>query len=107
MPYPLQLVYHPRPNGGVGDPTGGDWFTITAERGLSIDDQVPTGSGVRDCYALRWARYATGEQLDEDDERMTDIETAFRANDDVPGLLQAIATSDLFRFLRLDPEPTP
>ena len=70
--------------------------------GVDLAHQLAESDQVRDCYALRWARYATGVQLEAANPAVAALQTAFRANDDVRDLLVAIVTSDLFRMRRAE-----
>ena len=66
--------------------------------GVDLSRQLAVTEQVRDCYAKRWTDYAVGVTIDVTDPAMQRIVSDFRRNDDVLGLLEAIATSDLFRF---------
>ncbi len=77
---------------------GGETFEF--EDGVDLARQLATSDQVRDCYVLRWARYATGAQLEADDEGVGALQGAFRSDDDVKELLVSIAASDLFRHHR-------
>ena len=69
---------------------------------MEFSNGLATSERVQDCYSLRWARVATGEQLDPDDERLIDLQASFRADDDIKALLENIAVSALFRNLNVD-----
>ena len=68
--------------------------------GVELSRQLSTSPTIRDCYALRWTRYATGIHLEPTDDGIAAIVAAFRENDDVKTLLVDIVSSDLFRFRR-------
>jgi len=76
--------------------------TINFSNAMELSNGLATTERVQDCYSLRWARVATGEQLDPDDERLIDLQASFRADDDIKALLENIAVSALFRNLNLD-----
>ena len=59
---------------------------------------------VQDCYAQRWTNYALGTPIDPTDPDMERLLRDFRKDDDVLGLLTAIATSEFFRFRALGGE---
>ncbi len=73
--------------------------------GVELARQLSTSTQVQDCYALRWARYATGVQLAPDQPTVAQLQEAFRADDDIKALLVAIAGSDLVRYLRAGGAP--
>jgi hypothetical protein len=73
--------------------TGQD-FTHAA----SLSRHLAESRQVHDCYALQWARYASG-QSHLSKEEITDIqETFFQTGGDVQQLLVDIVTSDMFRY---------
>ena len=93
--------YREMDNGEPVDASG--VLTLGGERleftdGVDFAHQLAANNAVRDCYALRWTRYATGEQLESDAEGLESIQASFRANDKVSELLVSIVISDLFRF---------
>ena len=75
---------------------------LSFDDGVDLAHALAESEQVRDCYALRWARYATGAQLEAANPAVAALQTAFRADDDVTDLLVAIATSDLFRMRRME-----
>ncbi len=77
--------------------SGGESFAFADA--VDLAHQLSTSGQVRDCYSLHWARYATGEDLDPDDERLAQLQADFRVNDDIRGLLEEIVLSELFRKL--------
>ena len=78
--------------------SGGEQFSFA--NGVELTTQLAASNQVRDCYSLQWARYATGVQLDPEHPVVLDLQSGFRADDDIRGLLLSIATSDLFRYRR-------
>lgn len=73
--------------------------------GVDLARQLAVHDTVRDCYALRWSEVALGVQLDPTAPDVDAILQDFREDDDVLGLLGAIATSDLFRYRALGGTP--
>lgn len=73
--------------------------SFSFESGVDLALQLSTSNQVRDCYALRWARYATGMYLEDDEPDVQTIQSLFRQDDSIPSLLESITTSDLFRHL--------
>lgn len=73
---------------------GGESFSFSD--GVQLAKQLAESPRVRSCYALRWARLATGQHLEEDDERIAALTQRFVSNDDVQQLLEDITTSDWF-----------
>lgn len=96
-------------NGKVVDAAGsftlwsGESFTF--EDGVELAHQLSTSPRVRDCYVMRWARYATGIQLKEADEVLAPLQQAFQQDDNIANLLVAIAASDFFRHRRAGGQP--
>ena len=76
---------------------GGERFTFND--GLELAQQLAESPRVQQCYTLHWARYATGVYLDEDEDALLPILTAFQEDDSIQHLLESIATSELFRHL--------
>ncbi len=76
--------------------TGGESFTYSD--GVELAHQLATSPRVHDCYVLRWARYATGLDLEEGHPGLTPLRAAFAEDGRIRELLIQIATSDLFRF---------
>ena len=76
----------------------GESFTFSD--GVDFARQLSTSSQVRDCYVLRWMRYATGVQLELSDPTVIELRAAFHKSDKVPKLLVSIASSDVFRHRR-------
>ena len=72
--------------------------TFTFKDGVEFAHQLADSPTVKDCYALRWARYGTGVQLAMDDPHVQPILEHFRSNNSVKDLLVSIATSKMFRF---------
>ena len=68
--------------------------------GLFLALLLSTSTQAQDCYALRWARYATGIQLQQDSSGVNELQTAFREDGKFKDLLVDIATSDMFRYRR-------
>ncbi|MDP6944880.1 MAG: DUF1592 domain-containing protein, partial [Myxococcota bacterium] len=75
---------------------------LSFDDGVDLAHQLAESDQVRDCYALRWVRYATGGQLEAESPGVAALQSAFRADDDVRDLLVAIVTSDLFRLRRAE-----
>lgn len=73
---------------------GGESFSFSD--GVQLAKQLAESPRVRSCYALRWARLATGQHLEEDDERIAALTERFVSDDDVQQLLEDITTSDWF-----------
>ena len=95
-------VWRSTDNGETVDASGS--FTVQGETlefsdGIELGQALAGSEQVRDCYSLHWARYATGEDLDPDDERLAQLQSDFRVNDDIRGLLEEIVLSELFRKL--------
>ena len=67
--------------------------------GVELSHKLAKSRQVRDCYVLRWARYATGSQLAPNQAGLDELRKQFREDDHVKELLVAIAVSDLFRHL--------
>ena len=90
-------------NGAPVDTTGhfdlfsGESFVF--ETAVDLAHQLSTSAQVQDCYSLRWARYATGLQLEESHPGLAEVQAAFRADDTITALLVRIAGTDLFRSL--------
>ncbi len=100
--YDAMGMYRAEDNGQPVDATGsytvaGETFSFTDA--LELSTQLASSEQVRDCYSLHWARSATGDSLDRDDERLAAFQHPFRSDDDVLQLLEDIAASDLFRHL--------
>ncbi len=100
--YDAMGAWRDQDNGQPVDATGN--FTVQGETfsfadGLTLGEQLSQSPLVRDCYSLHWARYASGEHLDQDDERLVEFQEAFRTDGDILGLLEEIAVSPLFRNL--------
>ena len=72
---------------------------------MDLARQLAVHDTVRDCYALRWSEVALGVELDPTAPDVDAILQDFREDDDVLGLLGAIATSDLFRYRALGGTP--
>ena len=70
-----------------------------------LAQQLAAHPVVRDCYALRWTEYAVGAVLGEAHPSVIEVQEAFRADDDVLGLLQNIAMSPMFRHRQVEVEP--
>ena len=73
---------------------GGESFSFSD--GVQLAKQLAESPRVRSCYALRWARLATSQHLEKDDERIAALTERFVSNDDVQQLLEDITTSDWF-----------
>jgi hypothetical protein len=95
-------VWRERDNGQAIDASGsvglsgGESFTFSD--GVDFARQLSTSEQVRNCYVLRWARYASGVHLGHADRGVMDLQRRFQADDDVLRLLVAITGSDMFRF---------
>jgi len=83
---------------GVMNLVGGESFSFV--NGVELAHQLSTSNQVRDCYALHWARYATGVHLAGSDQGVTALRSHFQEDDRIQELLVSIAKSDLFRYLR-------
>jgi hypothetical protein len=99
--YDAMGMWRAQDNGEPVDASGsyslaGEVFTFADA--LSLSALLAASDQVRNCYSLLWARYAVGESLDPDDERLAEIQAGFRADDNVLRLLEDIAASDLFRY---------
>jgi len=77
---------------------------LSFDDGIDLSRQLATLPRVQDCYAQRWTHYALGTQIDPTDPDMERLLEDFRKDDDVLGLLTAIATSEFFRFRALGGE---
>ena len=75
---------------------GGETYEVS--NAVELARKLSTSNKVRDCYTLRWLRYATGVQLKSTDSGVQALQEKFRINDNVKELLVSIATSDLFRY---------
>jgi hypothetical protein len=75
---------------------GGESLSFSSASELAA--QLAESDRVRDCYTLKWARYATGYPLDWEDEGVSELQSSFRRNDDIQQLLVTIAGSSLFRY---------
>ena len=75
--------------------------TLEFENGVELSQLLATNEQVQNCYARRWTDYAIGATLDETDPEVQRIQRDFRKDDNVLQLLEAIATSDLFRYRAL------
>jgi hypothetical protein len=100
-------LYRSQDNGEAVDASGdfsayGETFSFSD--GVELGQNLASSPLVKDCYTLHWARYATGEDLDPDDERLLGLQEGFREDDSIPRLLEAIAVSDLFRYLHVEAE---
>jgi hypothetical protein len=93
--------YRARDNGQDVDASGvlelGD-VRLKFNDGVDLSRQLSELPLVQDCYAQRWTDYAMGTHIDPTDPDMSRLLADFRANDDVPHLLERIATSEFFRF---------
>lgn len=94
--------YRTEDNGSPVDASG--VLDLTTEEPIAFNDGVELATAlsksrqVHDCYALHWARYATGERLGLTDGLVIDLQKDFyRNNGDVQDLLVTIAASDWFR----------
>jgi len=91
------------------DATGS--FTLLNGESFSFDNGVELAGllaespRVRACYALHWARYATGVSFDEEEDALQPIQESFQENDGILDLLMSIATSDVFRHLWTEDSP--
>ena len=100
--YDSMGVWRSEDNGQEVDASGsfslenGEVFTF--ERASDLVAQLALSDAVRDCYVLRWARYATGAQLPETHGQLELLQESFRANDQIQDLLISITGSDLFRY---------
>jgi hypothetical protein len=72
--------------------------------GVELAHQLAASATVRDCYVLRWARYATGSHLAASQPGLEGLREGFRQDDDVIELLVAIVKSDLFRYRGVEGE---
>jgi hypothetical protein len=96
-------------NGAPVDASGN--FTLSGGESLNFVDvvdfvhQLAESTQVQDCYVLRWARYATGVQLEHDDEGLAELSDGFAVDGHIKELLVSIATSELFRYRRLEVAP--
>ncbi len=77
----------------------GEEFTF--KDGVDLSRQLGKSRAVKDCYVLRWARYATGVHIQPGDASVSELQADFRKSDHVKELLVAIAKSDVFRFRRV------
>jgi cytochrome c553 len=75
---------------------------LSFEGGVDLAHQLAESEQVKDCYTLRWVRYATGAQLEASGPGVAALQAAFQANDDVTDLLVEIVASDLFRMRRAE-----
>ena len=82
---------------------GGETFDYAD--GVELAHQLADSERVHDCYALRWARYATGVHLTETAPGVDALLTSFRHNDRVRELLENITESDMFRHLPRQVDP--
>jgi len=71
---------------------------LSFDDGVDLAHQLAQSDQVKDCYTLRWVRYATGAQLQAGGPGVAQLQAGFRADDDIPELLVEIVTSDLFRM---------
>ena len=71
---------------------------LSFDDGVDLAHQLAQSDQVKDCYTLRWVRYATGAQLQAGGPGVAQLQAGFRGDDDVPELLVKIVTSDLFRM---------
>jgi hypothetical protein len=83
--------------------SGGE--SVAFADGVALARQLGNSAQVRDCYVLRWARYATGIDLRYDQRTITELSAGFRDDDRVKELLVKIAGSDVFRYLRMGGAP--
>jgi hypothetical protein len=83
--------------------TGGETLTFT--NGVEFAHRLAESLQVRNCYVLRWARYATGVQLSPTHEAVTRLQSQFQDIVPVRSLLVAIVGSDLFRYRRAEDTP--
>ena len=99
--YDAMGFYRTEDNGLPVDPSGSVTFsngeTIEFVDGVDFSHQLADSVQVKDCYTLRWVRYATGIQFHDGDEGLEPLQAHFRANDNVRDLIVAITGSDLFR----------
>jgi|GEM_PF-706345 len=72
--------------------------TFEFQNAVELTAQLARSTQVRDCYSLRWTRYATGIYLDDKHPEVQRLQASFRENDQIKDLLIAITTSDLFRY---------
>ena len=75
--------------------------TLEFSSGVDLARQLSINEAVHDCYAHRWTAYALGYSVDPTDPDMKRVMKDFRKDDQVLGLLEAIATSEMFRFRTL------
>ena len=96
-------------NGKPVDASGN--FTLSGGENLNFVDvsdfvhQLAESVQVQECYVLRWARYATGVQLEHDDEGLSVLSDGFGVDGHIQELLVSITTSDLFRYRRAEAAP--
>ena len=76
----------------------GELFEV--KNGAELARKLAKSRQARNCYTLRWLRYATGVRLKADAEGVKALQERFFKNDNVQELLVAIVTSDLFRYRR-------
>ncbi len=79
--------------------------TLRFNDGVDLAKQLATHDQVRDCYATRWTDYALGTTVDPTDPDVAQILKDFRKNDNVLDLIEAITTSELFRYRTLGGTP--
>jgi len=68
---------------------------------VDLSRQLATHTLVQDCYASRWVDYAIGVPIDPTDPDMERLLKDFGKDDHVLALLEAIATSEFFRYRSL------
>ncbi len=103
--YDAMGIYRTEDNGIPVDASGSVTFMsgekIEFSDGVDFSHKLAGSTQIKDCYTLRWVRYATGIQLHDGDEGLEPIQEHFRGNDKVRDLLITIVGSDLFRARRL------
>ena len=103
--YDSMGIYRTEDNGLPVDASGSVTLmggeTIEFTDGVDFSHQLAESTQVKDCYTLRWMRYATGIQLHNGDDGLEPIQKHFRTNDKVRDLLITIVGSELFMARRL------
>ena len=90
-------------NGEPVDAAGS--FTLSGGERIEFEDAIGLGQAlarseqVLHCYVRRWADYAAGYHLSEDNEELLGLQTGFVESDQILELLVSITSRDFFRYL--------
>ena len=69
---------------------------------IELGEKLAQSHQILDCYVRRWADYASGYTLSDDNVELQQLQLNFRESDEILELLVAITTSDFFRYLPME-----